>query len=107
MIDPKKKAAKVLKRKRKVAMKKKIERQQIASGNIIMFGKGRNKIMMKKKPTDKNKVAKKVKPIPAYRVVILTARMDKMNAKIKSMATNDPKLKSLKERRDIIKNKLK
>lgn len=102
MKSPTKIAAKRL--KRKTDAQKKLKRQLIASGKIIIFG-GRMFVRNKKKVASKEK-PKVVKPLPAYRAVKLTAKLDELVTKIRDMDPNDPKLVSLKQRRDIIKKKL-
>ena len=66
---------------------------------IVMFG---DKIKRAFKP----KKEKVIIPLPAYRAVKLTAKLDSLRREIDEMDGSDPKLYALKVKRDIIKKKL-
>ena len=105
MKNPKKIALKRLKRKRMLHARKVQEQKILASGKIIMFGRN-NKVIMqrnKAKAPKKPKVVKEVKP---YRAVKLTAKLDRVVSQIRSTDSSDPKLVSLKAKRDLLKKKL-
>lgn len=112
MKNPKRIAAKRLKRRRIVAKKIRIEREILAPGRIIMFGHGnrvitqRNKPKSPKKPKAAQSTGLNGKVLKPYLAVKLTAKLDKLTATIRDMAADDPRLASLKQRRDVIKRKL-
>lgn len=105
MQDHKRIALKRLKRKRKVNARKLEEKRILASGKIIMFGRGNKVIMQRNKPKAPKKV-KVVKEVKPYLAVKLTAKLDKLTIQIRDANPNDPKIPSLKKRRDSIKKRL-
>lgn len=102
-----KKHLKALKRKRRVDGKREYERTMLK--NSIVIGRGRGNRMVLRKPGKEKEapVPKVKKPLPTYRAVKLTARLDKLDLRIKEADANDPKLPSLKLRRDELIAKLK
>lgn len=104
MKDPKKVAAKRLKRKRKLANRNRIIEQMKQSGRIIIFGG----VMYKKKssPKPKKVTPKKVKVLKPYLAVKLTAKLDALTLQIRNADPKDPKLAKMKERRDQLKARI-
>lgn len=96
---------KALKRKRRVEGKREYERTMLKNSVVRMIG--RSRVLLRKPAKEKVPIAKIKKPLPTYRVVKLTARLDRLDLRIKEADANDPKLPSLKLRRDELIAKLK
>lgn len=99
-----KKHLKKIKRAKKLAGRKQHERDtQIFMAKVG----GPQGLLDKIKAGTLKKKKKEKKPLPKYKVIKLTKKMDRLNKQIQEYKGDDKELEKLKNKLDIIKNKLK